>query len=270
MPDVRHVQEGHPNAPTASSAHFSRILRLRCPVGPAGQRAEGRPHRRSMAGVSRRRGQYRVLPPRPDQPRHRAEAPGRLDLAVRQLRHRRADEHDRDDSADGQRRALLHRGPAAQRRRRRCRHRRDALDLAHRRGRAVRRGAAQGPPRRRLLGERQRPARRPGHARLPAGVVEREDRTAGARLRSERHRRSVQAARPRYEARSAGAHRQQLARGHRQRRDRRRSGADAGRTGQHRERQGRHHGLRCPHRQEAVDVPHDSAARRARLGNLAR
>ena len=80
-----------------------------------------------------------------------------------------------------------------------------------------------------------------------------------------RHRRSVQAARQRRAARSDRPDRQQLAAGDLERRDRRRTGADAGRPREHRQRQGRRHGLRRAHRQEAVDVPHDSAQGRARL-----
>ena len=80
-----------PNGPTASSTRAPRTVRLRLSVGPAGQRAEGRPRRRPMAGLPRRRGQHGLFAARSDQPRHRAEAAGRLDLAVRQLRHRRAD-----------------------------------------------------------------------------------------------------------------------------------------------------------------------------------
>ena len=74
------------------------------------------------------------------------------------------DGDDRDDAADGERRPLLHRRRAPHGRGRERRHRRDAVDVAAGRGRALRPGAAQGAPRRRLLDRRQGRAHRRRHA----------------------------------------------------------------------------------------------------------
>ena len=71
-------------------------------------------------------------------------------------------------------------------------------------------------------------------------------------------------------ARSDRQDRQQLRARRVERRDRHRSGADAGRhEPEQGKRQRRRHGLRRPHRQEAVDLPHDPALRRARLRDVA-
>ena len=63
------------------------------------------------------------------------------------------------------------------------RHGRDAVDVAARRRRAFREGAAQGRPRRRVLDRRHGRANHHRHAGLSALRARREDRTAGSRLR---------------------------------------------------------------------------------------
>ena len=127
---------------------------------------------------------------RPDHARQREEPPGRVELEVRQLRRRQQ----RDDADHGQRRPLFHRRPAPERGCRQRRHRRNVVDVAARRRRALRSGAAQGRPRRRLL---DRWHERPDHHRdagLPARRARRQDRHAGSRLRQGRRRRSLHAA----------------------------------------------------------------------------
>ncbi len=191
------------------------------------------------------------------------EPAGGVDLEVRQLRQRRQRDGDhRDDAADGERRPLLHG--------RRAPHRRGGATPA-----PARRCGPGGPTRARASTTRRARC----IAASPTGPTARTSASSSSRrassssrstrrpacpvadVRPERHRRSVQATRPRHQARSHGQDRQQLAAGHLERRDRRRPGADAGRPREHREHQGRHHGLRRAHREEAVDVPHDPARR---------
>ena len=138
-------------------------------------------------------------------------------------------------------------------------------------GRALRRGAAQGAPRRRVLDRRQGRAHRGRDAGLPAGVARRQDRTARPR-RSARPASSISSrsstttpssTRPGKIGNSSPPVISNDV-------DRGGPGADARRPREHRQRQGRHHGLRRAHREEAVDVPHHPARRRARRRDVAR
>ena len=135
-------------------------------------------------------------------------------------------------------------------------------------GAARRSRAAQRVARRRVLDRRQTGADHPGDARLSARVARREDRPARSGVRQERRRRSVSG------FRSAPARRRRhqldIAGGRREERDRVRRGNGrwngAALEGKH---QGIHPRLRRPLRKTAVDVPHDSAARRVRQRHVA-
>ena len=138
-----------------------------------------------------------------------------------------ADGHDRDDAADGQRRALFHRRPAPHRRRRRtpAPARRCGPGGRTRASASIRRRARciaawpTGP----TAGDERIVVVTPGFQLVSLNA---KTGAAGRRLRRGRHRRPVQAARQRRAARSDRQDRQQLAAGDLERRDRRRAGAD--------------------------------------------
>ena len=153
-------------------------------------------------------------------------------------------------------------GAAAHRRRRERGHRRDAVDVAARRGRALRSGAAQGASRRGLLDRRPNDERivvvTPGFqlvsldaktgqparasARTASSICSSSSTTSGA-ARSDRQ---IGNSSPPVISNDVIVVGPAL------------TGRQPREQG---ERQGRHHGLRRPHRQEALDVPHDPARR---------
>ncbi len=116
--------------------------------------------------------------------------------------------------------------------------------------------------RRRLLDRWQRGrAYSHGHAWLPARRAECEDRCARSNVRTQRHRRSQDRARPAGYRFGYCRYRPQRAAGCRQQRRRHRRRAHTGkRTAHEGKRQGLRPRLRRPHRQASVDFPHDSAA----------
>ena len=144
-------------------------------------RAAGREERRvARLGAATRSDALRAA--RSDQRHQLQQARGRVALQDRQPRPATRLQP-ADDAADGERRAVLHRRRASERRRRQRRDRRDALDAPARR-RTPRRAvvAPHVGTRRRLLD--RRPRRRADllrHDRLSARRPRREDRTSAAR-----------------------------------------------------------------------------------------
>ena len=165
---------------------------------------------------------------------------------------------------------LLDRRIAARRRRARRRHRRDAVDAQRERRRARRGGAAAVVRARARLLVRRRVRR--SHplrdAGLPVDRAERAHRRAGrlvrreGRCRSQERRRSGDGSRHRRDRTALDADRRE------ERRDRRRRAQDRRQSEEPAQRKGIRPRVRRPHRQAALDLPHDSARRRVRARHV--
>ena len=178
-----------------------------------------------------------------------------------------------DDAADDQRRPVLHRRRASQRGRRGRRHRRDAVDASARRRRGAREASS-----RRLSGRGVgywtdgKGDERIFYVSIGYQLVGLDAKT-GDPLDGVRHQRRRRpeagqrsAARSDRRATSAWNGAPVVAQ---ERRHRRRRASRRLRAAQQDEREGLHPRLRRPHRQAALDLPHDSAARRIRQRHLA-